>query len=98
MVRVMAKELVLDVSNAPELLRLAEEVRASNTPRVLSRDDEPLAVVMPVRPRRRARRPTAEDLAATLSTAGAWKGLVDTEELKQQIKEARSDHRPPIEL
>jgi hypothetical protein len=98
MVTAVAKETVLDVSNAPELLRLAEEVRASNTPRVLSRDDEPLAVVVPVRRPRKAKRPTAEDLAATLSTAGAWQGLVDAVELKRQIKEARSDHRPPIEL
>lgn len=94
----MANEFYLDVANAPELLRLAEEVRASNRPRVLSRDREPIAVVMPIRQVRRSKRHTAEDLAATLASAGAWKGLVDAEELKRQIKEARSDHRPPIEL
>jgi hypothetical protein len=80
----------MDVSSAPELLRLAEEVRASNTPRVLSRADEPLAMVIPIRPRRAPWRPSPDDIAATISSAGAWKGRVDAEELKRHIKEARS--------
>ena len=94
----MTREAYLDITNDPALLRLAEEVRASNTPRVLGRDREPLVVVRPVPRRRSRRRPSAEDIAATLSSAGAWEGLVAAEELKQQIKEARSDHRPPVEL
>lgn len=45
----MAKGLdQIDISNVPELLRLAEEVQQSNKPRLLTRDDEQLAVIMPV--------------------------------------------------
>ena len=92
----MAREMKVDVTNAPELLRLAEQVRTSKQPYVLSRGDEPIAVVSPVT-KRRMRGPTQADLAATLSSAGAWKGLVDAEALKQQINEGRSDHRAAIE-
>jgi hypothetical protein len=54
----MAKEVQsIDVSNAPEILRLAEEVQQSQQPRLLTRDDEQLAVIMPLRQaRRRGRR------------------------------------------
>ena len=41
-----------DVTNAPELRRLAEEVQASKKPRVLSRDNEDLVIVQPVAPKR----------------------------------------------
>jgi hypothetical protein len=51
----MSRPTVVDVSDTPELLRLAEEVRASRQPLVLAREDELLAVVRPV-PRRRASR------------------------------------------
>jgi len=54
----MARELVsIDVSNVPELLRLAEQVQKSNQPRLLTRNGEELAVIMPLQqPRRRGRR------------------------------------------
>ena len=45
----MAKELApIDISKLPELLRLAEEVRAANTPRVLRCNDEDVAILMPL--------------------------------------------------
>jgi hypothetical protein len=49
-----------DISNIPEMLRLAEEVRATRTPRVLKRGDEEIAVVAPVEsPATRRRRKEA---------------------------------------
>lgn len=46
----MARELQrIDVSSTPELLRIAEEVHNTGKPRVLGRDDEDLAVVMPAK-------------------------------------------------
>lgn len=50
----MPKEIQpINVRNVPELLRIAEEVRASGHPRLLRRDDEDLAIVVPARPVRR---------------------------------------------
>ncbi len=46
----------IDISNDPELLKLAEEVHTTHEPRILRRDDEDLAVLMPVGPKRKRRR------------------------------------------
>ena len=44
----------IDVTNTRELRRLAEEVQASKTSRVLSRDNEDLVIVQPLAPKRAA--------------------------------------------
>ena len=78
----MNREHDIDISNAPDLLRLAEQVRATNQPIVLSRDNEPLAVVTAVdRP--------SDDIwasydperakAALRASAGALKGVIREE-------------------
>jgi hypothetical protein len=46
----------LDISAMPEVRRLAEEVQASNEPRLLQRDGEDVAILMPVPPARKAAR------------------------------------------
>jgi hypothetical protein len=46
----------LDISNTPDLLRLAEEVRETNEPRLLTRNGEELAVIMPIKKPRRRRK------------------------------------------
>ncbi len=86
----------IDISHNPDLLRLAEEVRASNTPRVLRRDNEDVAVVMPLsdgakrKPTRSSiKRKSPEAMAIFLSSAGGWKDLVDTDKLKEDIYESR---------
>ncbi len=94
----------IDISADPTLMRLAEEVATSGTPRVLRRDGEDVAVLMPVRgrsPLRRVRRRTKThaDHEAFLASAGAWADLVDTEQLKADIAASRAgSSRPPIEL
>ncbi len=46
----MARELTpIDISDTPDLLRLAEEVAESGKPRVLRRADEDVAVLLPVK-------------------------------------------------
>lgn len=96
----------LDISNNPDLLRLAEEVRRRNTSTVLRSGGEDVAVVIPVaerakvKPRRSPfKTPSQADIDAFLSAAGGWKDLVDTEQLKQDIYESRErSGRPPVEL
>ncbi len=83
----------IDISNMPDVLRLAEAVHESNSPRILRRDDEEIAIIMPLangRPRRGKRAKTQADYAAFLAAAGSWKGLVDTEKLKRDIAESRA--------
>ncbi len=59
----MARELEpMEISHTPEVLRLAEEVQRTRTPRLLRRDTEDLAVVSPApKPRRTRGRILTED-------------------------------------
>ncbi|MFN0070811.1 MAG: hypothetical protein ACKVVP_04905 [Chloroflexota bacterium] len=73
----MAKEITpIDITNTPELVRLAEEVARNGTARVLRRDDEKLAVLSPIPaapPRRHHRVKIEADLRAfrALQVVGA---------------------------
>ena len=54
----------IDITDIPELIRIAEEVRVTKEPRLLRRDGEDLAVITPVRPMARKTprgRPTSAD-------------------------------------
>jgi hypothetical protein len=52
----MAEELQpLDVSDSPDITRLAEDVARTRVPRLLRRDGEELAIVQPVAPAGRKR-------------------------------------------
>jgi len=93
----MSRELQIDITNSPDLLRLAEEVQATHTARVLRRGNEPLAVVRPVGKRRARASREDVDRQAFLSSLGSWQD-VDTEALKRQIREGRGDHRLPVDL
>jgi hypothetical protein len=99
----MARELKpIDISNVPDLLRLVEEVRSTNEPRLLRRDSEDLAVLAPVRSaskRPRGGAKTEADYEVFRSSAGGWKGLVDTEAFKRNNRASRrTSSRPPITL
>lgn len=91
----------IDISDMPDLLRVVEEVRASDTPAVLTRNDEELAVVSPVRrqdAKRSGKSPTAEELELFRSAAGSWADI-DTDKLIDDIYETRRRSiRPPVEL
>jgi hypothetical protein len=53
----MAKEKTpkrIDISRMPELVTLAQEVRSTNEPAVLQQDSEDLALLSPVRPKKRS--------------------------------------------
>jgi hypothetical protein len=99
----MARELTpVDITNTPDLLRIAEEVRRSGRPRLLRRADEDIAVLSPVPPgatRRShgAKRYTDDDDAAFLASAGSWKDF-DLEEFLKHNEESRRVSRPPVEL
>ena len=74
----MAKVLQsIDVTNIPDLLRVAEEVRDAQAPRVLTQGDDEIAVISPVRTARaKARR--AQPIPRTDSLFGIV-GLIRSE-------------------
>src|SRR4051794_3425100 len=91
----------IDISHNPEMLRLAEEVRRSKTPRVLRADDRDVAVVMPVAdvPKKRGKRAkTDADYQAFLDSAGSWAD-VDVDAFKRYLRARRdAGDRPPVRL
>jgi hypothetical protein len=99
----MAKEIVsVDISNFPALVELVEEVASSGKPRLLRRDSEDVAVLMPLlpasTPRRKSRAKTRADYEAFLTSAGSWAN-VDTDTLVEDIYESRrASTRSPVEL
>ena len=88
----------IDIRNKPDLLRLVEEVKTTRTPRLLQKDRETLAVIMPVetsikRAKARKYHPTAYE--AIKATVGSWKDI-DTDALIADLYRARQEgSRPP---
>jgi hypothetical protein len=74
----------IDITNMPELVKLAEEVEATKTPRELKRENKTVAVIMLATraTAKKQRGKTKEDYAAFLAAAGSLKGLIDAEQLK----------------
>jgi hypothetical protein len=93
----MKRETYIDITQRPELAWLADEVASTNARLILRRGTQPVVAVVPFRRSRGTRSPSAADVTVTLSSFGSWAD-VDTETLKRELKEARSDHRPPVEL
>ena len=81
----------MDISHLPDLVRLAEQVCATRTPRLLRRDRQELAILMPPprppRPSRRRRpRPlTQEEYQFLLSAGGAPQRLLTPVQLRMEL-------------
>ena len=90
----------VEVSDVPELLRIAEEVQASGEPRVLRRRGEDLAVLSPLPSASRPRPPDRReaDFEAFMSAAGSWSDE-DVDDLVGRVYEQRRRaSRPPVAL
>lgn len=89
----------IDISEMPEVTKLIEELRESDTPRILRRGREDVAILTPVSERRNKDwKPTDEQIAATRSAAGSWKDM-DIDKLIEQIyRDRENSDRPPVEL
>jgi hypothetical protein len=88
----------IDISGIPELLAIVEDVQATRRPRVLRRDSQDVAVVVPVPVKATHGWSRTTDHGAVLSTAGSWKGLVDADALKAQLASERGSNRSPADL
>lgn len=90
-----------DISNVPELLRLAEEVQRTEEPRLLRRHNEDLAILGPAKPaaaRKGKKAATEADYKAFRSAFGGWKGIVDAKALESDLASERGSDRPPVRL
>jgi hypothetical protein len=76
----------IDISNNPELMRLAEEVARTKKPRELVRDSKPVAMLMPMTAAKKAK--SQKDYTNFLATAGSLKGFIDAEKLKMDFYES----------
>ena len=103
----MAKPMKsIDITNRPDLVAVAEEVRATGEPRLLRRNDEAVAIITPItsvrtRPpkapagqRLKPRKMTEADIEAFFAAAGSWAD-VDTDKLIEDIYAARRVERVP---
>ena len=99
----MAKKFTsVDVSDRPDLLKLAEEVHRTGTPCRLRRNGEDLAVLSPAPAKRRTRKAkayTESDREAFLESAGGWAGNVDVDTFLEDNYASRDrSSRPPVNL
>ncbi len=93
-----ADTIPVEISNNPELLRLAEEVKATNKPRLLKRDNTPLAILTPVK-KKQSSQSKSKAMKETLALAGAW-GDRDWNEVEAELDRIRHSSKPtpPLEL
>jgi hypothetical protein len=94
----MSQLTPIDMTNMPDLVRIAEEVEATNKPRLLKRDNTPIAVLTPVT-RKQSARTKSKAIEETLALAGAWSDL-DFDDMLDTLDHIRHDSKPtpPLEL
>ncbi len=91
----------VDIAAWPELVRLAEDVRATGRPRTLRRAGETLAVIAPLPSaggrRLKKRTLTPRAIEVFRSAAGSWAD-VDVDRFLADVYAARDvpDERPPV--
>jgi hypothetical protein len=88
----------IEISNNPELLRLAEEVEATNKSRLLKRDNVPVALLTPVK-KKQTSQAKIKAIKEALALAGAW-GDRDWNEVETELDRIRhrSKSTPPFTL
>ena len=91
----------IDISNIPDLVRIAEEVNNTKKSRVLTVSRRTLAVLMPVETAgapKEKRGKTKADYEAFRKAAGSWKDM-DVEKFKANIYASRRlSTRPLVNL
>ncbi len=94
----MSHATPIDITNIPDLVRIAEEVGATNKPRVLKRDNTPIAILIPLN-RKQSARAKQKAIKETLALAGAWKDL-PSDRMEEELDRIRHSSKPtaPLEL
>src|SRR6266566_1270626 len=94
----MSHLMPIDITNMPDLVRIAEEVEATNKPRVLKRDNTPLAILTPVK-KKQSDQARSKAVKEALALAGAWKDL-PSDRMEEELDSIRHSSKPtpPLEL
>ena len=88
----MSQPTPIDITNIPELVRIAEEVEATNKPRILKRDNTPIAILTPVT-KKQSSRAKSKAIKETLALAGAW-GDRNWNEVEAKLDRIRHSSKP----
>jgi hypothetical protein len=88
----MSQLTPIDITNIPELVRIAEEVEATKKPRVLKRDNTPIAMLTPVT-KKQSTQAKQQAIKETLALAGAW-GERDWNEVEAELDRIRHSSKP----
>jgi antitoxin (DNA-binding transcriptional repressor) of toxin-antitoxin stability system len=83
----MSSPTPIDITNIPDLVRIAEEVEATKKPRELRRDNKPVALLTPI-PENKAKWKKIK------ATFGSWSDL-DADELIATIYRFRKEGSRP---
>ena len=84
--------ITIDISDRPELLRIAEEVEATQKPRLLKRDNAPIALLTPVK-KKQSSQAKSKAIKEALALAGAW-GDRDWNEVEAELDRIRHSSKP----
>src|SRR5258708_31924127 len=91
---IMSHLMPIDITNMPDLVRIAEEVEATNKPRVLKRDNTPLAILTPVK-KKQSDQARSKAVKEALALAGAWKDL-PSDRMEEELDRIRHKSIIPI--
>ncbi|MGH2559390.1 MAG: hypothetical protein ACRDJH_10015 [Thermomicrobiales bacterium] len=100
----MAQRAIVSTADSPVIKEIVDEIHSGIGQVVIQDEGEDVAIVLPLarvghgHGRRIEFKPTPEQIDALRSAFGGWKGLIDTDELKAQIKAARGSNRPTYKL
>ncbi|MHB8575521.1 MAG: hypothetical protein ACYDCQ_09330 [Dehalococcoidia bacterium] len=87
----------IDATDMPDVSRLVQEVNRTGRPRLLQVGGKS-ARLSPARAKRRVSTPSKVDIDASISAAGSWTGLVDADQLKRDLDEARGSESSSLTL
>jgi hypothetical protein len=82
----------VEISNNPELLRLAEEVKATNKPLLLKRVSTLIAILTPVK-KKQSSNEKSKAVNEALALANAW-GDRDWNEIEAELDRIRHSSKP----
>ncbi len=88
----------IDISNLPDLKRLAKEARKTGRPYVLRENSQDIALLTPLDTERK-QKTNQQAIEETLALAGSWKDL-DFDDMIQELDRIRHESKPtsPLEL